>query len=156
QAQRVPGILGTIQGPNLYHVRMDDPIAPEDEPALREALADLEMERRFGALLADEYSPAAQLLAELQPLPQTERQTESQIEKQAAAQPETKLDSQAETRAAPPGATQVTPLRRRSSATRADAQPPEPEFRPGRPNASPINVDQHKLNNVPNVGRQAP
>src|SRR6476659_4365117 len=54
QAQRVPGIIGTIQGPNIYHVRMDDPIAPEDEPALREALADLEMERRYSALLSDE------------------------------------------------------------------------------------------------------
>jgi hypothetical protein len=156
QAQRVPGIIGTIQGPNLYHVRMDDPIAPQDETALREALADLEMERRFGALLADEYSPATQLLAELQPQPQPERQAESQIEKQPAAHPETKTEAQAETPPAPPGATQVTPLRRRGSAARPGAQQQEPTAGPDLSNVSPINVDQHKLNNVSNVGRQAP
>lgn len=151
QAQRVPGIIGTIQGPNLYHVRMDDPIAPEDEPALREALADLEMERRYSALLSDEslLREPAQADAALPPKtePQPAPPVESRAESQSAKQPE----SHAAKPAVPRSGSQVVPLRRRGSVSRPAAQSPRPETEPERLSVGQINAAQHMLTNVPNV-----
>src|SRR5438445_2291067 len=154
QAQRVPGIIGTIQGPNIYHVRMDEPIAPEDEPALREALADLEMERRYSALLSDESllreppqaEPPAVSKTASQPVPEIETRPEAQL----AKQPEPQL-------ATPPvsrPASQGLPLSGRGSVPRPEPQPPQPKTGPAGLNESHINAAQHMLTNVPNVARE--
>jgi hypothetical protein len=156
QAQRVPGIIGTIQGPNLYHVRMDDPIAPEDEPALREALADLEMEQRYSALLAAEPSPGAPLHPEPLPVPFSEKQPLPQTGSQPVAQPEPQPDSGSAKRAVTHPANQVIPLRRRGSVRTPEAQGLQPQPEPSGLNAGQINADQHKLISVPNVAAEPP
>jgi hypothetical protein len=158
QAQRVPGIIGTIQGPNIYHVRMDDPIAPEDEAALREALADLEMERRYSALLAEETVPRAPLKPEPQPAAHAETQPVPQIERQPEAQRESRPESGPAKAAGPRPASQVIPLRRRGSVRLPDTQKHQPQAERAGPNERQINADQHKLINAPNVasGRQTP
>jgi hypothetical protein len=151
QAQRVPGIIGTIQGPNLYHVRMDDPIAPEDEPVLREALADLEMERRYSALLSDETllrEPAQDEPEAVPPsAPQPESLPETQPEAQFAQQPV----SPPATAAVPRSASQAVPLRRRGSVSHPEPQPRRPATEPAAPNVGHINAAQRMLTNVPNV-----
>ena len=151
QAQRVPGIIGTIQGPNIYHVRMDDPIAPEDEPALREALADLEMERRYSALLSDETLLREPVQTEPAPAPKIEPQPaapdESRPESQFAKQPE----SHAATPAVSRSASQVIPLRRRGSVPSPESQAAQPAAEPERLSAGQINAAQHMLTNVPNA-----
>jgi hypothetical protein len=151
EAQRVPGIIGTIQGPNIYHVRMDDPIAPEDEPALREALADMEMERRYSALLAEEPTPSVEPLPEPRPAPRSERQTGDRREKRPESQTETRPADQS---AAPPVArsgSQAVPLRRRGSAYRPGTQEPRPPAERSGSNEGQINAAQHMLTNVRNV-----
>jgi hypothetical protein len=148
QAQRVPGIIGTIQGPNIYHVRMDDPIAPEDEPALREALADLEMERRYSALLTSE---AAELDSEPRPAPRGEPRAVPPPECRREAQYESQPDSLSATPAVTRSGSQVIPLRRRGSVPRPEAQLPQPQPEPAGSNAGQINAAQHMLSNVPNV-----
>jgi hypothetical protein len=154
QAQRVPGIIGTIQGPNIYHVRMDDPIAPEDEPALRESLADLEMERRYGALLADETALGSSL--ESQPVAKAAKQAAAQAEIQRETQVETQSDIHPEPQAGSRSESQVIPLRRRGSARRAESQGPQTQAEQGGANVGQINAAQHMLTNVSNVDRESP
>jgi hypothetical protein len=151
QAQRVPGIIGTIQGPNIYHVRMDDPIAPEDETALREALADLEMERRYSALLAEEAGPGAPLNPEPRPLAPPESRTVPQRERQPEAQRESQPESNSAKLTVPRTGSQAIPLRRRGSVRQPDAQNPRPQTESDGSNEGQINADQHKLINVSNV-----
>jgi hypothetical protein len=156
QAQRVPGIIGTIQGPNIYHVRMDDPIAPEDEPALREALADLEMERRYGALLADEATVGAPDRFEPQSVAKPAKQSATHSEKQRDAQSEIQADLHPEPMADSRPESRVVPLRRRGSVSRSGSQAARPQAEQDRGNERQINAAQHMLTNVPNAGRQAP
>lgn len=154
QAQRVPGIIGTIQGPNIYHVRMDDPIAPEDEAALREALADLEMERRYSALLAEEAAPRPPLNPEPQPAAHLEVRPVPQRERQPRAQGEPLAEPGSAKAAGPRSASQVVLLRRRGSVRLPDAQKPRPQTEGAGSNEGQINADQHQLINVPNVASE--
>jgi hypothetical protein len=177
EAQRVPGIIGTIQGPNIYHVRMDDPIAPEDEPALREALADLEMERRYSALLAEEGDtgvappscdrvptkwvmgamPGWQSghLRSAQAAPHSEPRAESHPGQQPASQPEKQPEASPEPPPVSRSAAQVIPLRRRVSVPKPVSQETTPPAIPTGLNERQINAGQHMLNNVPNVAEPA-
>jgi hypothetical protein len=154
QAQRVPGIIGTIQGPNIYHVRMDDPIAPEDEATLREALADLEMERRYSALLAEGAAPRTPLHPEPQPAAHSETQPVPQRERQPEAQHEPRTEPGSAKAAVPRVESQAIPLRRRGSVQLPDTQNPRPQTEPAGSNEGQINADQHKLINAPNVASE--
>lgn len=156
QAQRVPGIIGTIQGPNIYRVRMDDPIAPEDEPALREALADLEMERRYGALLADEIAVGTPASFEPQPVARAARQAAAQSEIQRETHPATQPDPQSEPKPVPRPESQVVPLRRRGSVAPSASQAARPQAERDPANVGQINAAQHMLTNVPNVAPSTP
>src|SRR5438552_4105035 len=154
QAQRVPGIIGTIQGPNIYHVRMDDPIAPQDEPALREALADLEMERRYSALLAEEAVPRPLRDPESQPASHPEPQSVPQAGSRQEAQTEAQSGPGFAKPAAPRSESRAIPLKRRGSVPPPDTQKPQPQTEPAGPNERHINADQHMLINAPNVPRE--
>ena len=154
QAQRVPGIIGTIQGPNIYHIRMDDPIAPEDEPALREALADLEMERRYSALLAEEAVPRPLRDPESQPASHPEPQSVPQAGSRPKAQTEAQSGPGFAKPAAPRSESRALPLKRRGSVPPPDTQNPQPQTEPAGPNERQINADQHMLINAPNVPRE--
>jgi hypothetical protein len=156
QAQRVPGIIGTIQGPNIYHVRMDDPIAPEDEPALREALADLEMERRYGALLAQELSLGNEADLAPRPEPQLESRAAARAESQTEAQSEPEAGSRSAKQPVSQAESQAIPLRRRGSAARPEAQNRATRAERRGASEGQINAAQHMLTNVPNAGREAP
>lgn len=156
RAQRVPGIIGTIQGPNIYQVRMDDPIAPEDEPGLREALADLEMERRYSALLSEESLPGATSDPAPPPVSQPAAQPVSRTAKQRESQPETLPAAQPAALPVPRSAGQVVPLRRRGSVRSPGNLQTQPTTELAGLNEGQINAAQHMLTNVPNVGREAP
>jgi hypothetical protein len=156
QSQRVPGIIGTIQGPNIYRVRMDDPIAPEDEPALREALADLEMERRYGALLADEPATGAAASFEPQPVTLSARLAATQSEIQRETQTETQPVSHLEPQTASRSEAQVSPFKRRRSVVPPASQDAQPQAERDPGSVRQINAAQHMLTNVPNVDREAP
>jgi len=150
----VPGIIGTIQGPNIYHIRMDDPIAPEDEPALREALADLEMERRYSALLAEEAVPRPLRDPESQPASHPEPQSVPQAGSRPKAQTEAQSGPGFAKPAAPRSESRALPLKRRGSVPSPDTQNPQPQTEPAGPNERQINADQHMLINAPNVPRE--
>ena len=109
------------QAPNLYVVRMDDPIAPEDRGRLLDEMVDMELMHDLG--LASEFQSGTR----------AESQSGPQGESQRGTRPDVHWDTQPEARVEPGRRAQFEPGRPVQNEPRVPERPAEFETPHGRP-----------------------